>query len=171
MIIEMTTEMFHSVFQWVAIAAAVFAAIATVGTWYTGRLIDRDQKAEIIGLQQNVQTLQIQTRETAFRASGERIEEQGDGKYNFIFTLTPNDNKVIPILLVGARPTVGTIEKISISGPSLPAMSETLSKSDDPVWRGIRYTNVTPQALTVKILCTSDPQENPLNIIVDPLVK
>lgn len=54
----MSIEVLHSVFAWVAIVAAVLAAIATIGTWWTGKVVDQRQAAKIAALEHEVAVVQ-----------------------------------------------------------------------------------------------------------------
>ena len=155
--------------QWTSIVAILISFISAIGIWVTSSIIERVKDSKIVSLQQDVQNLEVQTRDTVFTAGNEKTEVSGNGKYDFSFTLTPEGKNIIPILHVAATTSSGSIENIRVAGPSIPPFSEHLSKKNDPIWLGIRYSNVIPQILTVTISTTSDPRTNPLKIEVVPL--
>lgn len=54
----MSINFLHSIFSWIAITAAILVVVSTIGTWWTGRIIDRKREEKIIALQEGLDTVQ-----------------------------------------------------------------------------------------------------------------
>jgi len=57
----MTLDTLNSIFAWTAIIAALLTAISTIGSWWTGSIIDARKQQEIAGLHVMVGALQPRT--------------------------------------------------------------------------------------------------------------